>query len=83
MTHKIISATLGLLSLCAGVVALIDFALPTFQDLLPLRPGVIVYGGRASGSVRLFGALIASGLTFGAFYMGFRLLRFLGGQRKH
>ena len=60
-----------------------DFAFPALHELMPLRAGVIVYG-RGTVSERLFAVLIAWGLALGAFYMGFRLLRFLDDlPRKH
>jgi hypothetical protein len=80
--HKVISAILGTLSLCAGIVALVGYAYPALQDLLPPPSGVIIYGG-SSLAERLFALLINWSLTLGAFYMGFRLLRFVISPRKH
>jgi hypothetical protein len=79
---KVISAVLGTLSLCAGIVALAGYAYPALQDLLPPPPGVIIYG-RPSLAEGLLGVLIIWSLTLGAFYMAFRFLRFVISPRKH
>ena len=81
VARKIVSGIIGALSLCAGIVSFLDFGLPTLHDLMPLHSGVIVYG-RGSVPQRLFAALIGWGLTIGAFYMGFRFLRFLDFHHK-
>lgn len=83
MIHKIVSGVLGVLSLAAGVVAFVGYALPALQDLMPKPAGVIIYRGDGDTlSQRIFGVLIIWGLTIAAFYMGFRLLRFLNLPRK-
>jgi hypothetical protein len=81
MLHKAVSAVLGVLSACAGIVALVGYAYPAAQDLLPPPPGVVIYG-RTSLSERLLAALLIWSLTSGAFYMAFRLLRFVVVSRK-
>src|SRR5438045_2192484 len=74
MLHKIFSAALGVLSACAGLVALVEYAYRAAQDLLPVSPDVVIYG-RASVAVRILAVLIIWSLSAGALYMAFRLLR--------
>jgi hypothetical protein len=81
MMHKTVSAILGVLSVCAGIVAFIGYAYPALQDLLAPPPGVVIYG-RSSLPERFFAVLVIWGLTMAAFYMGFRFLRFLILPRK-
>jgi len=81
MIHKTVSFVLGLLSLVAGIVALVGYALPALHDLMPTPAGVLIYRGDTLAQ-RLFGAVIIWGLTIAAFYMGVRLLRFLNLPQK-
>lgn len=74
MSRKVLMVFLGLLSAFAGVVALVGYAIPAMEDLLPVPAGVVVYRGD-SLFVRILGALFTCGLAAGAFYMAFRLLR--------
>jgi hypothetical protein len=76
MIHKIVSVILGVLSFVAGIVALVGYALPALHDIMPAPAGVIIYRSDTL-SQRFVGAVIIWGLTIAAFYMGFRLLRFL------
>jgi amino acid transporter len=78
---RVISAILGTLALFAGIVALVGYAYPSLQDLLPPPSGTIFYN-HASFGERLFGLVINWSLTLGAFYMGFRFLRRAIGSRK-
>jgi len=80
MIHKVVSAILGALSLCAGMVALVGYAFPALQDLIP-PAGRIVYRNDTL-SQRVLAVLIIWSLTIAAFYMGFRFLRFLDSPRK-
>jgi hypothetical protein len=74
MIRKSVSVALGLISAFAGLVALIGYAIPAVEDLLPVAAGVVVYRGD-SLLLRLLGAVLTCGLAAGAFYMAFRLLR--------
>ena len=57
MLPKSVSVALGLISAFAGV-ALVGYAIPAVEDLLPVSAGVVVYRGD-SLLMRLLGAVLA------------------------
>ena len=78
---RIVSAGLGLLSACAGIVALFGYAYPATEKLFPPPSRVVVYS-QATLSEQLLGATVMWCLTLGAFFMAFRMLRFAFSSRK-
>jgi len=78
---RIVSAGLGLLSACAGMVALFGYAYPATEQLFPPPSGVVVYS-QVTLSEQLLAATVIWCLTLGAFFMAFRMLRFALSSRK-
>jgi hypothetical protein len=64
MLRKSVLVVLGLISAFAGIVALLGYAIPAVEDLLPVSAGVVVYRGD-SLLMRLLGAVLTCGLAAG------------------
>ena len=82
--RRSVAAVLGTLSALAGAVMLAGYAipsLPSVDDFIPSAPGMVVIHGE-SLIMRIFDALFSWGLTAAAFYMAFRLFRFLNISEK-
>ena len=78
---RIVSAGLGLLSACAGIVSLFGYAYPATEKLFAPPSGVVVYS-QVTLSEQLLAATVIWCLTLGAFFMAFRMLRFALSSRK-